>query len=433
MATFAELGVRPRTLESLIAKGITDPNPVQEGSIPPLMLGRDVVISAPTGSGKTLAFLIPLVEKLRGRALGGARGLIVTPTRELATQISGVLAGLDPKLRQALVFGGVGYNNQIAALRNADVVIGCPGRIVDLAGQGIARFHHVEYLVLDEADEMLDQGFAKDVEKIIAMTPRRGSQIVRQTVLASATMPDWVKTMVDRHLDNPEYVAIKNQSEPDLEHGLLEVKNADKIETLSRLLTQHNCAAIVFHRTKHGAKKLARDLDRLGHRTLELHGNLSQNARDRAINAFRNRDADVIVVTNVAARGIDISHVDLVINYELPDTAQWLTHRIGRTARNGQAGRALTFLTETDGEAWRKLRRLGAPELKLVDSDRLFADNTMVLTVPPTDLRGQGPMRVAPRPQGGGSRQPPWRGGARRPQSSGNGSGGRRPAQATAR
>jgi superfamily II DNA/RNA helicase len=221
--------------------------------------------------------------------------------------------------------------------------------------------------------------------------------------------------MVDRHLQNPEAVAIAGQLEPDLEHGLLDVRNAEKIETLSRLLTRHNCAAIVFHRTKHGAKKLARDLDRLGHRSLELHGNLSQNARDRAITSFRNRDADVLVVTNVAARGLDISHVDLVINYELPDTAQWLTHRVGRTARNGQAGRALTFLTETDGEAWRKLRRLGAPELRLIDGDRLLSDNVMVLLEPPADVRG--PARaVAPRPQAGGQRRQ-WR--SRRPQPAG--------------
>ena len=412
MTGFAELGVRARTLSSLAKQGIDTPTPVQDGSIPSLLEGRDAVMQAPTGSGKTLAFLVPMVERLAGPRRGGPRALIVGPTRELAAQISGVLTALDPGLRQAVLYGGVGFGPQLAALRgNVDVVIGCPGRILDLAGRGEVRFDTVSFLVLDEADEMLDAGFAPDVERIIAMTPGA----TRQTLLASATMPDWVEKMIRKHLTDPVHVAVTHDSEPALLHGVLEVHGQAKIEALSRLLSVHDTAAIVFHRTKHGAKKLARDLNRLGHAASELQGNLSQNARDRAIGAFRSGETNVLVATNVAARGIDVANVGLVVNYELPETAQWLTHRIGRTARNGAEGRAVTLLAETDHEQWQKLRRLGAPALPALDGDRLLRLGEWAETGQPVAERG---VHRAPRPSapvratgsGGGSR----RGGRRR-------------------
>ncbi len=369
MQSFEDLGVRSRTSQSLLRSGIKFPNAVQLEAIPPVLSGRDAVIEAPTGSGKTLAFHVPLVEKLLGHRPEGPRALIVAPTRELATQIAGVLGQLDPSLRIALIFGGVPYGKQIASLRGSpDVVIGCPGRIVDLARQGHAKFGKVSYLVLDEADEMFDQGFAPDVERIIALTPSEG----RQTVLASATMPEWVQTMIRKHLKNPERIVVRTDVEPSLEHGLLAVPRGAKIDTLHDLLRQERGQTIVFHRTKHGAKKLARDLDKRGHFAGELQGNLSQNARDRVISSFRKRETWVLVATNVAARGLDIEGVGLVVNYELPDTPQWLTHRVGRTARNGVAGRAVTFITEDDHMQWKKLRRLGAPDLRHVDRARLL-------------------------------------------------------------
>src|SRR5207253_3122232 len=235
------------TLDALTRQNIHTPLAVQAATIPALLRRRDVVIEAPTGSGKTLAFLVPMVERLAEPGPEGVRALIVVPTRELAEQIHTVLRGLEPQLRAALIIGGVGYGSQVSALRRGcAVVIGCPGRILDLAGQGALRF--------------------------------------------------------DR---------------------------ANRVDVLSRLLRRHGASAIVFHRTKHGAKKLARDLIRHGHRTGELQGNLSQNARNRAISAFRRGESDVLVATNVAARGLDVSHVGLVVNYELPETAEWLTHRVG--------------------------------------------------------------------------------------------------------
>jgi superfamily II DNA/RNA helicase len=335
----------------------------------------DAVIEAPTGSGKTLAFLVPLVERLAGHRKDGVRALIIAPTRELATQIGMVLGTIDPALRVALVYGGVGYGKQLSALRNfPDVVIGCPGRILDLVGQRVLKFDRVEYLVLDEADEMLDQGFAPDVERIIALAPKEN----RQTVLASATMPAWVQTMIAKHLTEPVRVRVIAEVTPALEHGLLAVPHGAKIDTLDKLLRAEKGQTIVFHRTKHGAKKLTKDLTKLGHFAGELHGNLSQNARDKVVSQFRRGDSWVLVATNVAARGIDVANVGLIVNFELPDTPQWLTHRVGRTARNGADGRALTFLSEEDRGQWQKLRRLGAPDLPHVDSDRLLADGEWV-------------------------------------------------------
>ncbi|HEV7679271.1 MAG TPA: DEAD/DEAH box helicase [Candidatus Dormibacteraeota bacterium] len=419
MTAFAELGVRTRTVDALARTKIDKALPVQRDAIPPLLQHRDVVMHAPTGSGKTLAYLIPLVERLAGHRTVGPRALVVTPTRELASQIAGVLRTVDPALRVALLLGGVGYGPQMSTLRNsADVVIGCPGRILDLADRGVARLGNVEFLVLDEADEMLDQGFARDVERIIALTPARtaGSTISRQTVLASATMPDWVQTMIVRHLVDAVNIVVEREQEPLLRHGLVRVGRDERVSMLSELLKRHGDSAIVFHRTKHGAARLARDLDRLGHRTLALQGNLSQNARDRAINDFRNRRADVLVATNVAARGLDVAHVGLVVNVELPETPQWLTHRVGRTARNGAEGTALTFLGDDDMEKWRRLQRLGAPALRWVDRDALLNDGTLVFLETP----------VLPRPQQGRPAQAGGARGAARPYRGGPPNRGRR-------
>ena len=399
MTSFADLGVRPRTLQALERALITTPLPIQEEAIPVLLGGRDAVAEAPTGSGKTLAFLIPMVERLAGhRQDGSARALIVAPSRELANQIGAVLRTVDRGLRIAMVYGGVGYGGQLSALRShPDVVIGCPGRILDLAAQGKMDLSRVEYLVLDEADEMLDQGFAPDVERIIALTPGAGPQR-RQTVLTSATMPSWVQRMVDRHLLDPAVIRVVTQGESTLEHAILHVERATKVDTLSRLLRRHKGSALVFHRTKHGAKGLARDLTARGHRSVELQGNLSQNARDRAVAAFRSGQADVLVATNVAARGLDITGVAVVVNYELPETPQWLTHRVGRTARNGAAGRAFTFLTREDAEKWRKLRRLGAPDLRGADTDHLLSTGDIrFIAAPPMVAPGNG---SAQRPRG---------------------------------
>ncbi|HYM50829.1 MAG TPA: DEAD/DEAH box helicase [Candidatus Limnocylindrales bacterium] len=335
---------------------------VQERSLPPLLEGRHVVIEAPTGSGKTLAFMLPLVERFRGSTAPGPRALVVAPTRELAIQAERVLTTLNSGLSAVLIYGGIGYAAQEQGLRRgADVVIGTPGRILDMVSRRKLALSRVQYLVLDEGDEMLDAGFAPDVERIIGLTYEP------QIVLASATMPNWVTRVIERHLQDPVRIRVAAPAEPDLEHGMVRVPRAQKLRALSQVLHAHRGSVIVFGRTKYGVRKLSRELRGLGHDSADLQGNLSQSVRDRTMDGFRSLRTKVLVATNVAARGLDISHVDLVINYELPDSAEWLTHRVGRTARMGAAGRALTFIAPEDDTNWRKLRRQGAPDLPEVD------------------------------------------------------------------
>jgi ATP-dependent RNA helicase DeaD len=362
VTSFADLGISAHTLTALARQSIDTPVEVQAEAIPSLLRGRHVVIEAPTGSGKTLAFMLPLVERFRATTAPGPRALVVTPTRELAIQAERVLTTLHSGLNAALIYGGVGYATQEQALRRgADVVIGTPGRILDMVSRRKLALSRVQYLVLDEGDEMLDAGFAPDVERILGLTYEP------QIVLASATMPTWVTRVIERHLHDPLRIRVAAGAEPDLEHGLIRVPRAQKLRALSQVLHAHRGSVIVFGRTKHGVRKLNRDLRALGHDSADLQGNLSQSVRDRTMDAFRSLRTTVLVATNVAARGLDISHVDLVINYELPDSAGWLTHRVGRTARMGAAGRALTFVSPEDDANWRKLRRQGAPELHEVD------------------------------------------------------------------
>lgn len=370
MPSFAEAGVSPRTLAALSAQGITEPVQVQAEAIPALLAGRDVVMEAQTGSGKTLAYLIPLVEKLpRGGA--GPRAMVVTPTRELALQVEKVLRALSTDLRTTVLYGGVGYATQRLALkRGVDVVVGTPGRIIDMLGQGKLSLSRIQYLVLDEADEMLDAGFAPSVEKILGLTYEP------QTVLASATMPAWVTRLVQKHTNDPVQVRLESNHADLLEHGLVRVDREQKLPTLSRLLRKHGGSAIIFGRTKHGVTKLNQNLRKLGHNSVELQGNLSQLVRDRTMNSFREGRSQILVATNVAARGIDVVNVGLVVNFELPDSPQWLTHRVGRTARMGEAGRALTFVSPEDENAWVKLGRLGAPVIRELDTKRLLDEGS---------------------------------------------------------
>ena len=311
MQTFAEAGVSARVLAALDRQEINTPNRVQLESIPALLDGRDVVVQSPTGSGKTIAFLLPILERFQpGRP--GPRALIVAPTRELAIQVDAVFKSLDSGLRSALLYGGVGYHQQQQALkRGVDIVIGTPGRILDLFTKKLFSLSRVEYLVLDEADQMLDAGFAPDVERILGMTYQP------QIVLASATMPQWVSTMIHKHLRDPLRVKLVTEGPSLLEHGLIQTNTGLKLRVLSDILHQHR-GAIVFGRTKHGVRKLNRDLQKLGHRSVELQGNMAQGARDHVMESFRNQRADVLVATNIAARGLDLSHVGLPVATSVP-------------------------------------------------------------------------------------------------------------------
>lgn len=356
-ATFADFRIGDRTLRALDQMGIRTPTPIQAEAVPALLDGRDVIGQARTGSGKTLAFGIPAIE-LVDPAIKAVQVLVLTPTRELATQVAEVFEQLaaDRGITVGLLFGGRAAGPQRLMLRQgAQVIVGTPGRVLDMLNQGALWLDKVRYLVLDEADEMLDRGFAPDVERILGRATS-----ARQTALFSATVPDWVRKTADRHLNDPVSIAVDPGPEniAPVPHTAYDVPNDDKMSVLKQLLDQQGDGSIiVFGRTKHGVKKLARQLQAAGYPVAALQGNLSQNARDEVMENFRNGKVRILLATNVAARGLDISHVEQVINMELPESPQLLTHRVGRTGRMGRQGQAITLLGKEDHGKWRQLER----------------------------------------------------------------------------
>ena len=354
---FEDLRLSATTLQALAGMGIDTPTPIQAATLPALLDGRDVIGQARTGSGKTLAFGIPAVEVVDPRQRN-TQVLVLTPTRELAVQVGGVLEaiGAGKGIVHTLIFGGRAMGPQRDILRRGvHVVVGTPGRVLDLLNQGVLWLDRVRFLVLDEADEMLDRGFAPDVERIIART-----NASRQTALFSATVPDWVSQTAAKHLNEPVAVSVDPNPEDaaPIDHVAYDVPNGDKLAVLKQLLdARETGSAIIFGRTKHGVKKLARQLEMSGYPVVALQGNLSQNARDRVMEDFRSGEAPILVATNVAARGLDVSHIAQVINVELPESPELLTHRVGRTGRMGRAGRAITLLAPEDGAKWRQLER----------------------------------------------------------------------------
>lgn len=354
---FAKMNLRRPTLDALCAMGIEEPTPIQSKALPFLLDGRDVIGQARTGSGKTLAFAIPGIE-IVDPSLRAVQVLVLTPTRELAVQVGGVFDQLGARqgIKSVLVFGGRGIQPQIAAVRRgAPIVVGTPGRILDLLRQNALRLDRLRFLVLDEADEMLDRGFAPDVERIIATTARD-----RQTALFSATLPEWVQKTADKHLRDA-VTARANPSGEDraeIDHVAYDLSGADKMQALTDLLDHRpEGSIIVFGRTKHGVKKLARKLEDMGYPVGALQGNLSQNARDRVMDDFRSGRVQILLATNVAARGLDVTSIAQVINFDLPESPELLTHRVGRTGRMGRQGQAITLLGPEDGAKWRQLEK----------------------------------------------------------------------------
>ncbi|HRA48464.1 MAG TPA: DEAD/DEAH box helicase [Thermomicrobiales bacterium] len=356
-ASFADLSVRPTTQSALRRMNIETPTRIQAETLPLLLAGRDVIGQSRTGSGKTLAFGIPAVESVDGD-LRAVQVLILTPTRELAVQVGSVLSELTQgtNIRVALVYGGRAIGPQISELRRgAQIVVGTPGRVADIYQQRALVLDKVRFLVLDEADEMLDRGFAPQVNKILGWVPGN-----RQTALFSATMPEWVDDASHRHLRNPAHVAVAStQAESEqIDHIAYDVPSGGKLDALKDLLdARGDGQVIVFGRTKHGVRKLARQMEAAGYPVAALQGNLSQNARDAVMADFRAGKVPVLFATNVAARGIDVTAVDFVINYELPESSELLSHRIGRTGRMGNSGQAITLLSDDDGAKWRQLER----------------------------------------------------------------------------
>jgi ATP-dependent RNA helicase RhlE len=359
---FDRFGLDPALCRAISAAGFELPRPIQAEILPAALAGRDVLGLAQTGTGKTAAFALPLLERMLARSSPGPRALILAPTRELAQQIDAELRllGRFTKVRTAVIFGGVSLRVQFAALKRApEIVVGCPGRVLDLLGQGALRLAGIEALVLDEADHMFDMGFLPDLRRILAALPPK-----RQNLLFSATMPSEIRRLADSVLRNPHVVELASRAPAStIDHALYAVAEDRKRDLLERILAADDCAsAIVFTRTKHRARRLAEQLAQRGHRTVALQGNMSQAQRDRAMSGFRARRFDVLVATDIAARGIDVSGVSHVINFDVPNTPEAYTHRIGRTGRSEREGIARTFVTRDDG-AWLRAteRMIGAP------------------------------------------------------------------------
>ena len=355
--SFAHFALPAALHRVLDGQGITQPTPIQAEAIPALLEGRDVIGQARTGSGKTLAFALPLLERVDA-SVHGVQAVILVPTRELAIQVGAVIAPLANALRlsHTLLYGGRSLAPERRALAGALIVVGTPGRTLDHLRQRSLSLKRVSFFVLDEADEMLDRGFAPDVERILAHAPQS-----RQTALFSATLPTWVADIAARHVRNAVTIEVDadTTAPPEIEHVVYEVEPAAKLDALRTLLDHRGQeAVIVFGRTKHGVKKLARRLEALGYPAAALQGNLSQNARERVMKGFRSGAVPILLATNVAARGLDVPEVGQVINYELPESPEWLTHRVGRTGRMGRAGRAITLLAPEEAAKWRQFEKV---------------------------------------------------------------------------
>lgn len=371
--TFRDLGILPETAEALEAVGIITPFPIQEMTLPVALAGNDVIGQAKTGTGKTLGFGLPLLERVvvpvdveAGRArpedlVDGPQALIIVPTRELCTQVSNDLltAGKVRNVRVLAIYGGRAYEPQVEALKKGvDVVVGTPGRLLDLAGQKKLNLRNVRALVLDEADEMLDLGFLPDVEKIINMLPAK-----RQTMLFSATMPGAVIGLARRYMSQPTHI---RATSPDDEGAtvanttqhIFRAHSLDKPELVSRILQADGRGlAMIFCRTKRTAADLAEQLEQRGFASGAVHGDLGQGAREQALRAFRNGKVDVLVCTDVAARGIDVEGVTHVINYQTPEDEKTYLHRIGRTGRAGASGTAITLVDWDDIPRWQLINK----------------------------------------------------------------------------
>lgn len=358
--TFAELGVRPETVAALAAMGIERAFAIQEYALPIALRGGDMIGQAPTGTGKTFGFGIPLIDRAvapsEGETGGQPQALVVVPTRELGLQVAKDLAGAGKSrgVRVLALYGGVAYEPQVEALKaGVEIVVSTPGRLLDLCKQKHLKLDKVKALVLDEADRMLDLGFLDDVEKILKMLPEE-----RQTMLFSATMPDPIVTLSRRFLRTPVTVHAGHTTEPGVSPQTKQVvyrtHQLNKLELLARILqAQGRGLTMIFTRTKRNADRVSEDLDFRGFAAAAVHGDLGQGARERALRAFRAGKVDVLVATDVAARGLDVSGVTHVINYDCPDDAETYVHRIGRTGRAGATGVAVTFVDWEDMPRWR--------------------------------------------------------------------------------
>jgi len=355
---FDTFNLHPSVMAGVHALGYSVPTPIQLQAIPPIMLGRDVIGLAQTGTGKTAAFVLPILHHLRQNPRGCVRALIISPTRELAEQTCEVINKLGSKvnLQSVAVYGGVSMEQQNRGLRNgAEIVVACPGRLLDHLWKGTISLSELEILVIDEADRMFDMGFLPDIRNILTCIMNK-----RQTLLFSATMPAGIRRLVREILHDPVTVQIdRTMPAKTVSHALYPVQQHLKTNLLKELLNKTKTnSVLVFTRTKHRAQRVAQQLVRSGYRVTSLQGNLSQNQRQAALTGFRNGSIKILVATDIAARGIDVLSISHVINYDMPESTDDYIHRIGRTGRVEKNGEALTFVTNADNGKIRALEQL---------------------------------------------------------------------------
>ena len=397
-AGFYGLGIAPKLLEALDKLKFKIPTPIQQKAIPPASEGKDMVGIAQTGTGKTIAFAIPMIQRL---AAGDGKGLVLVPTRELALQVADVVRQFAPMLgmHAAVIIGGENMSRQVQELRRRPrILIATPGRMIDHISQRTVDLSNVGVLVLDEADRMFDMGFAPQLEKILAVMPKE-----RQTMLFSATMPDEIMKLASRHMKLPIRIEVARPgtAAERVEQELFIVDRGEKTALLAKLLDKYWGSVLLFVRTKHNAKKIARAIREMPHTAAEIHSNRSLPQRREALDGFKSGKYRVLVATDIAARGIDVTGIELVINYDLPDEDENYVHRIGRTGRAGQPGRAITFAAPDQGRDVRNIERLirmplTRVQLPDVDSVDFGAD---AAPRPASSARRPAPQQRGPRPQ----------------------------------
>jgi ATP-dependent RNA helicase RhlE len=420
--SFDTLGLMPELLRAVREKGYEIPTPVQAQAIPLILAGRDLLAGAQTGTGKTAGFVLPILQLLAPQASTSTsparhaiRCLILTPTRELCMQVEESVRtyGKHIPLRSTTVFGGVNINPQIKALRaGVEILVATPGRLLDLYGQGAVNFSQLQFLVLDEADRMLDMGFIRDIKKILALLPAK-----RQNLLFSATFSDEIRQLVSGLLNNPASVDVarRNAASELVEHLVHPVDRERKRALLSHLIRSQKLEQVlVFTRTKHGANRLSEQLETDGIASSAIHGNKSQPQRIKALSDFKEGKIRVLVATDIAARGLDIDQLPHVINYELPQVAEDYVHRIGRTGRAGSEGVALSLVCVDEARLLKDIEKLLKRDLpsEVVAG---YAPDPTIKAEPIITGRGGGGMGRGPRPGGGGGGRPGFGGAGRRP------------------
>lgn len=372
--SFDEFQFHPQIIAGIKACGYTSPTPIQRQAMPPILAGRDILGLAQTGTGKTAAFVLPLLQRLQAGPRKKVRALIVAPTRELAEQIHeniGTMAG-QTRLRSVVVYGGVGKPGQIKKIREgAEIIVACPGRLLDHLNDKTISLREVEVLVLDEADHMFDKGFLPDIRRIMKHLPKE-----RQNLVFSATMPAEIRHLAEEILNDPATVQINHtQAITTISHVLFQVAKENKTSLLKSIMAQEEMkTTLIFTKTKHKAKSLALHLEKSGYSATSLQGNLSQQKRQQALDGFKNGTFKILVATDIAARGIDVSGISHVINYDVPDTVEAYTHRTGRTGRATRTGEAFTLAAGEDGKMIQAIERTLGKKMVLRNIAGFVAD-----------------------------------------------------------